>query len=202
MPRLAWTRRIGNETSAARSTLSTMSPPLFFSAITRSTCHCVAASDTAWAQPSGDRPETLALAQHPGLAARAQSGNDNPARIAVTACRRIDPDHDAHERRNDAHPAILKARPRPERAFGILDQFAVQFLTTDPPIAILSLHRPQIGQRQVRGIVRCPTLCQAHIRRPVESLEKRHRTRRRGGHGLRLRTEPSPIIRLSHAASA
>src|SRR5206468_111866 len=60
LPLTACTSRMYKARSAARSTLSTIAPPLFASATTCAVFHRAAAAATRFAHPSGRSPRTLA----------------------------------------------------------------------------------------------------------------------------------------------
>src|SRR3546814_16801731 len=78
-----------------------------------------------------------------------QTRHHDAAGVAADARRRVHANHHPAQAGMRPRPALLQQRPRPERAFDILDQFAVQFLSakTRAAIARLDLGQELPGQR-------------------------------------------------------
>ncbi|ETI64693.1 hypothetical protein C100_06030 [Sphingobium sp. C100] len=141
------------------------------------------------------------IRDHIGAPVAAQPGDDDAARIAIGRSGRVDRHHHARQHaavRHMPHPAPLDQVARPQRAFRLLDQLAVQFLPPQPRAAIAVHHRRDEAGRQIGRIVRRPPA--RHHQVAASSVpgprhqrpHQRHRPWRRRRHRARVAAQPHP----------
>src|SRR3546814_2675917 len=102
---------------------------------------------------SSDLAVDARILQHMRPAVLRQTRHHDAAGVAADARRRVHANHHPAQAGMRPRPALLQQRPRPERAFDILDQFAVQFLSAKARAAIARLDMGQARPGQLFGIV-------------------------------------------------